>query len=115
MDLRRSRLLAVALTCTVAATLAGCNGTSGNPGAAPEPGAVDSAGASSATSSPTPTVPPVTVMSNVKRGARDVPVDTRLTLEAEGGTLRKVAVTSAAGPVPGKMSGDDVTWVASSL
>ena len=55
------------------------------------------------------------LMSNVEKGARDVPVDTRLTLEADGGTLRKVTVTSAAGPVPGKMSGDNVTWVAGSL
>jgi lipoprotein-anchoring transpeptidase ErfK/SrfK len=54
-------------------------------------------------------------MSNVERGARDVPVDTRLTLEADGGTLRKVSVTSPAGPVPGKLSGDKVTWVAGGL
>ncbi len=54
-------------------------------------------------------------MSNVEKGARDVPVDTRLTLESDGGTLRKVSVTSAAGPVPGKMSGDNTTWVAGGL
>jgi lipoprotein-anchoring transpeptidase ErfK/SrfK len=54
-------------------------------------------------------------MSNVERGARDVPVDTRLTLEADGGTLRKVSVTSPTGPVPGTLSGDHVTWVAGGL
>ena len=116
MVLRRSRLLTVALTCTVVATLAGCNGTTDNPGAAGQPGAADNGGASpSLAESTAPAVPPVTVLSNVKRGASDVPVDTRLTLEAEGGTLRKVSVSSAAGGVSGKMSGDKVTWVADQL
>jgi lipoprotein-anchoring transpeptidase ErfK/SrfK len=54
-------------------------------------------------------------MSNVEKGAVDVPVDTRLTLESDGGTLRKVTVSSASGPVPGKLSGDKVTWVAGTL
>jgi hypothetical protein len=42
MSLRRSRLLAVALTCAVATTLAGCNSETETPGAADEPGTAQS-------------------------------------------------------------------------
>jgi lipoprotein-anchoring transpeptidase ErfK/SrfK len=111
---RRSRLLAVVLTCTVAAALTGCNGSPETPGTAQEPGGTGGASAS-ASGSPTPQVPSVKLMSNVKKGARDVPVDTRLTIEAENGTLQKVSVTSSAGSIPGKLSGDQATWVATSL
>ena len=114
MTFRRSRLLAVALTCAVTTSLAACTGVDPTPDAADQPGASEGA-SPAADESKTPEVPPVTVMANVERGARDVPVDTRLTLEADGGTLRKVAVSSAAGEVPGKMSGDNITWVAQSL
>jgi lipoprotein-anchoring transpeptidase ErfK/SrfK len=115
MIVRRSRLLAAASACVVVTALAGCN-ASGSPDAAPEPGTGDSGGATPGeTESPEPEVPPVRLMSNVEKGARDVPVDTRLTLEADGGTLRKVTVSSASGPVPGKLSGDKVTWVAGAL
>jgi len=112
MSLLRSRLLAVALTCTVATTLAGCNAVE-TPDAAGQPGA--SGAASQAPEETEPAVPPVRLMSNVEKGARNVPVDTRLTLETDGGTLRQVSVTSPAGTVPGKMSGDKMTWVAGSL
>jgi lipoprotein-anchoring transpeptidase ErfK/SrfK len=115
MSVSRSRLLAAALTCGLVTTLVGCN-ASESPEAAPEAG---SAGSDAATPDASevaePQVPPVTIMSNVERGARDVPVDTRLTLEADGGTLRKVSVTSPTGPVPGTLSGDHVTWVAGGL
>ena len=115
MTLRRSRLLAAASACVVVTTLAACN-ASESPDAAPEPGAGDSGSAAPGETEPAePEVPPVTLMSNVEKGALDVPVDTRLTLEADGGTLRKVAVSSASGPVPGKLSGDKVTWVAGAL
>ena len=115
MIVRRSRLLAAASACVVVTTLAGCN-ASEFPDAAPEPGSGDSGGATPGeTESSEPEVPPVRLMSNVEKGARDVPVDTRLTLETDGGTLRKVTVSSASGPVPGKLSGDKVTWVAGAL
>ena len=114
MSNRWSRLLAVALTCAVTTTLAACNGVDDTPDAAEQPGA-SGAASPGAEESTAPEVPPVKVMANVDFGARDVPVDTRLTLEADGGTLRKVTVDSAAGAVPGKMSGDNVTWVAESL
>jgi lipoprotein-anchoring transpeptidase ErfK/SrfK len=115
MSLRRSRLLAVALTCAVATTLAGCNSDTETPGAAAEPGAVQSDGSSPSAEETEPAVPPVKLLSNVEKGARDVPVDTRLTVEAENGTLQAVSLTSAAGEVPGEMSGDNATWVAGSL
>jgi lipoprotein-anchoring transpeptidase ErfK/SrfK len=113
MTVRRSRLLAIALTCALSVTLTACNGVGTTPGAADQPS--DASSPSADQSSAAPTVPPVTIMSNVKKGARDVPVDTRLTMEADGGSLRQVTVTSAEGPVPGKMSGDKVTWVAQTL
>src|SRR5689334_20430693 len=116
MSLRRSRLLVVALTCAVATTLAGCNGNPETPESAVQPGSAQSGGSSpSATQSEAPKVPSVTLMSNVEKGAQDVPVDTRLTLEAQNGTLQKVSVTSPAGDVPGTIGGDQATWAATSL
>jgi lipoprotein-anchoring transpeptidase ErfK/SrfK len=112
MSLRRSRLLAVASACAVITTLAACNATD-SPDAAPEPGSAS--GGATPGESESPEIPPVKVLSNVVKGARDVPVDTRLTVEADGGTLRKVTVTSPGGRVHGKMSGDQATWVAGSL
>jgi lipoprotein-anchoring transpeptidase ErfK/SrfK len=114
MIVRRSRLLAAASACVVVTTLVGCN-VSDSPDAAPEPGSGSGGATPGATESSEPEVPPVRLMSNVEKGASDVPVDTRLTLETDGGTLRKVTVSSASGPVPGKLSGDKVTWVAGAL
>ena len=117
MSLRRSRLLAVALTCAVATTLTACKIETDGPGAAAEPGTAQSGDATSSPSAEEtePAVPPVKLMSNVKKGATDVPVDTRLTIEAEGGSLKAVSVTSPDGDVPGQLSGDNATWVAGSL
>jgi lipoprotein-anchoring transpeptidase ErfK/SrfK len=103
------------VTCGVVTTLAACNANE-SPDAGADPGAALSGDATPGQSeSPEPKVPAVRLMSNVDKGAQDVPVDTRLTLEADGGTLRRVSVTSPAGEVPGEMSGDNLTWVASSL
>ncbi len=115
MSQRRSRLLTVALTFAVATTLAGCNSDTEAPDAAAQPGTAQSDDASPSAEETEPAVPPVTLMSNVKKGASDVPVDTRLTLEAENGTLQNVSVTSPVGDVPGELSGDKATWVAGSL
>jgi lipoprotein-anchoring transpeptidase ErfK/SrfK len=112
MSLRRSRLLAAASALAVVTTLAACNATE-SPDAAPEAGSTS--GGATPEESEAPEVPPVRVISNVDKGARDVPVDTRLTVEADGGTLHRVKVTSPAGPVRGKLSGDKATWVAGSL
>ncbi len=57
----------------------------------------------------TPAVPPLKVRTNVARD--DVRIDREVRLTATGGTLRSVKVTSAAGPLPGKLSKDNTTWV----
>jgi lipoprotein-anchoring transpeptidase ErfK/SrfK len=59
----------------------------------------------------TPAVPPLRVRTNVPRD--DVRVDRQVKLTATGGKLRSVKVTSAAGPLPGKLSKDKTGWVAS--
>src|SRR5690349_6844329 len=63
----------------------------------------------------TPSAPRPKVHSNVARGATGVPVDRRVTVSAENGTLRSVAITSKAGPVAGTMSADKKSWTAGSL
>jgi len=59
----------------------------------------------------TPAVPPLKVRTNVPRD--DVRVDRQVQLTAKGGKLRSVKVTSAVGPLPGKLSKDKTKWVAS--
>src|SRR5215208_2100326 len=59
----------------------------------------------------TPAVAPLRVRTNVAR--TDVPVDREVRLTATGGTLRAVKVTSAAGPLSGKLSKNQKTWVSS--
>ena len=49
---------------------------------------------------------------NVKRGATDVPVDTLVKVSATAATLTKVAVTSPAGTVPGRISQNRSSWTA---
>ncbi len=112
MIVRRFRLLAVASACVVLTTLAACNANE-TPDLAP--GTDSTSGSTTPGESQSPEVPAVQVESNVRKGARNVPVDTRLTVEAEGGTLRRVTVTSKAGSVRGKLSGDKATWVAGAL
>jgi lipoprotein-anchoring transpeptidase ErfK/SrfK len=57
----------------------------------------------------TPAVDPLTIRTNIARD--DVRVDREVRLTASGGKLRSVKVTSAAGPLPGKLSKDKLTWV----
>jgi lipoprotein-anchoring transpeptidase ErfK/SrfK len=52
---------------------------------------------------------------NVRKGDTAVPVSRRLSVTADSGTLTAVNVTSKSGPVPGKMSPDNKTWVAGAL
>jgi lipoprotein-anchoring transpeptidase ErfK/SrfK len=54
----------------------------------------------------------VHVTTNVKRGASDVPVDTELSVTADGGTITAVRATSAAGALPGEISADGAAWKA---
>jgi lipoprotein-anchoring transpeptidase ErfK/SrfK len=73
---------------------------SGSPGGNP----------SSSTSDDAPAA--ATIRSNVKRGARDVPVDTLLRIAATHGRLSAVAVTGSGdvGDLKGTISGDGGTW-----
>ncbi len=56
-------------------------------------------------------VEPVWVTTSLR--GRDVAVDQRLEVVASGGTLRKVTVTSAAGPLAGSLTDDGTGWLAS--
>lgn len=121
MSLRRSRLVAVAVAGSLAFVLMACNDSApqsrgeraaDNVGQPPSGSASQS---SSASSSPAVEPDPVTVVSNVAAGADQVPVDTRLAVETEAGTLTSVKLTSAEGRVPGEMSGDKTAWNATAL
>ena len=96
------RLGAVALALSCAATLAGCSADSPAP---------------SEQSDSTPGTPadevvePVKIMTSLR--GTDVSVDQRLEVVASGGTLRKVTVSSAAGPLSGALSDDGTGWLAS--
>ena len=59
----------------------------------------------------TPAVAPLKIRTNVAR--RDVPVDREVRLTATGGTLDKVRVTSAVGPLAGTLSKNGKSWSAS--
>lgn len=52
------------------------------------------------------------IRTNVRPGARDVPVDTLVKVFADAGRLRSVTVRSDRGPVPGRLSAERARWVA---
>jgi lipoprotein-anchoring transpeptidase ErfK/SrfK len=111
MSVVRARLpmLAGALIA-VSALAAGCgNGDSS--------GNADSGGLNDVLQSQStqPALPEAAVHTNVPKGAKAVPVDRRISVTADTGTLTAVNVTSKSGPVPGKMSADQKTWTAGSL
>ena len=62
-----------------------------------------------------PEVPKASVSINVARGATAVPVDRRISVTADSGTLTSVAVSSPSGTIPGRMSADKKTWTAGTL
>ncbi|HEY2878907.1 L,D-transpeptidase [Nocardioides sp.] len=62
-----------------------------------------------------PEVAKPVVHANVQRGATAVPVDRRLSVTADAGTLTSVAVSSKSGTIPGKLSADRKTWTAGTL
>jgi lipoprotein-anchoring transpeptidase ErfK/SrfK len=59
----------------------------------------------------TPAVAPLRLRTNVAR--TDVPITREVRLSASGGTLRAVKVTSSEGPLAGKLTKDQKTWVSS--
>ncbi len=62
-----------------------------------------------------PDVPEASVSTNVTRGATAVPVDRRLSVTADAGTLTSVSVSSKSGSIPGRMSADKKKWTAGTL
>jgi len=97
----RSRALAaVALGALVAGGLTGC-----------ELMPSDDGDASASTAEAPKEKPPVAIATNVQR--RDVPVDRKLEVTPEGGTLKKVTVTSKeTGRLAGRLKGGGARWVA---
>jgi len=113
MSLVRSRrsLLPAALVA-LSVVLVGCGGGSNahDAAAGTGEGLPGDLGSSSA-----PVQPVAELHANVTRGETGVPVDRRVTVRADNGTLTSVAVSSKSGSVPGKMSGDKRSWRAGAL
>jgi lipoprotein-anchoring transpeptidase ErfK/SrfK len=62
-----------------------------------------------------PDAPKAVVHTNVPGGSTAVPVDRRISVTADSGTLKSVAVSSRSGTIPGTMSTDKKTWTAGTL
>ena len=108
---RRSMLIVAALLgLSTAAT--GCTiGSSGDTG-----GLKADSGQTAAHGATQPPVQPSAVIStNVAHGATHVPVDHRVQVTADHGTLSSVAVSSRSGSVPGTMAPDKTSWTAGAL
>jgi lipoprotein-anchoring transpeptidase ErfK/SrfK len=111
MFVTRARLpMLVGALMAVSLVAAGC----GDGGSTPSTNAGGTHNAGESQSS-TPEVLTAAVRTNVPKGATSVPVDRRLSVRAESGTLDAVNVTSKSGPVPGKLSADKKTWTAGTL
>lgn len=101
---RRAYLMrSFAVLSVVAVVAAGCDGSGVLPGASDDGTAETTAAAAVQ----------ATVRTNVKAGAIDVPVDTILRVAAVDGTLSKVTVRSAAGPLKGAVDAASGRWIAS--
>ena len=97
------RLAVAAVATTVVGALVGCDGGE----------TVSARGSGPAQDAGTATTPvPASLQANVTRGQRDVPVDTLVSVTATGDRLARVAVTSAAGDVPGALAADGASWTA---
>jgi lipoprotein-anchoring transpeptidase ErfK/SrfK len=114
------RLSGAAGTVLLATILTACGGdpTTPSPGAS-QPGA---AASTQPAPTPTPTPDPVAFKANVKNGAKNVKVDTLVTVSASLGTLTKVKLTytdkdrqgrTHRGTVSGKINKDRTKWTAS--
>lgn len=71
-------------------------------------------GADGPSASASEDVPALRLVPSVKKGATDVPVDRELSVQATGGTIDTVQVTSTEGKLPGEVEADGSRWVASS-
>lgn len=99
-----ARVALLAALSGVALTAAGCDGSGFQPGGKDDAPADETTAAS---------VTEATITTNVKKGAVDVPVNTRVKVDAKGGTLTKVVVRAGKDVVEGKLS--DSRWVATEL
>jgi lipoprotein-anchoring transpeptidase ErfK/SrfK len=111
MSITRARVpIFVGALMAVSLVAAGCGSGDSDP-AAGKSGLKDVLGSQSSQ----PEVPKASVRTNVPRGATAVPVDRRISVTADSGTLTSVAVSSQSGTIPGKMSADKKTWTAGML
>jgi len=99
-----SRVALIAALSGVALTAAGCDGSGFRAGGKDDEPADKTTAAS---------VTEATISTNVKKGAVDVPVNTRVKVNADGGTLTKVVVRNGKNVIKGKLT--DSRWVASEL
>jgi lipoprotein-anchoring transpeptidase ErfK/SrfK len=104
--------LVVAVVCG-GLLLAGCGAGSGDH-AGGSPGAGHHTRSSHGTE-PVGQTAPAVVKTNVARGATSVPVDHRVEVTADNGTLTSVAVSSKAGSITGTMTKDKRSWTAGGL
>lgn len=104
----RSRTGAAAALVLLATLLSACETGSADPDQGPE---AQEGSPSSSESDDAPAQAP-SIRSNVKRGARDVPVDTLLRIAATHGRLSTVSVTGSddVGALEGTISGDGGMW-----
>ena len=100
MSQRRLRSWPVALLAIGSLALTACQANDSGPGSSAE---------EPSTAQPAPSL---RLVSSVKKGARDVPVDREVTVEARGGTIENVALTSSDGALEGDLSGDGSSWAA---
>lgn len=102
------RTTAAAALLTLSAGLAACSSSGSTPGDDSQTGAGDAPGATQAAE---PVDPVRLTTSFADAGA--VPIDAPVTVSATGGDLSDVRVTSAAGPVGGRVEGG--TWTSTTL
>ncbi len=107
MSARRIRVRRAVVVVAVSLALAGCQNGPTVPGQDP---AAQSGDEPAAPESPPPT--PVKVSARVGPNPGAVPLTQPVRVQATDGRLRSVAVTSAAGDLPGTLSADGATWVA---
>ena len=111
--LRARRSILVAALLGLSMTAAGCGfGGSGDTAGGLKAGPSQSADRGASQDAVQPTA---VVTTNVARGATNVPVDHRVQVKADHGTLASVAVSSRSGSVPGTMAPDKTSWTAGAL
>ncbi len=105
MPVRPARIAGATALALAFLSLAACDADSPLPGASDEPQASDSTSPAASTSE-------AKLDTNLPKNTKSVPVDILLEVTATDATLKKVRVTSPAGNVPGRQSGDRTSWTA---